>query len=81
MVGTLRQGGIFCFSELCGVCGWHTLALFLQNSELTVADSSCVQRLALQVLYRVYGFFRNNRLGVFFRRLLPIPPAAPSAFF
>ena len=28
-VGTLRQGGIFCFSGLGGVCGWHTLALFL----------------------------------------------------
>ena len=28
-VGTLPQGGIFCFSGLGGVCGWHTLALFL----------------------------------------------------
>ena len=70
LVSGLPQGGIFCFSGLGGVRGWHTLALFLQNPELTVADSSCVQHLALQVLCRVCGFFGNNRLGVFFRRLL-----------
>ena len=29
LVGTLRQGGIFCFSGLGNMCGWHTLALFL----------------------------------------------------
>ena len=80
-VCTLRRRSIFCFSRLGDVRGWHAQALFLQNPELTVADSSCVQHLALQVLYRVCGFFGNNRLGVFFRRLLPIPPAAPSAFF
>ena len=28
-VGTLRQRDILCFSGLGGVCGWHTLALFL----------------------------------------------------
>ena len=28
-VSGLRQGGIFCFSGLGNVCGWHTLALFL----------------------------------------------------
>jgi len=69
-VGTLRRRSIFRFSGLGNVRGWHTLALFLQNSELTVADSSRIQRLALQVLCRVCGFFGNNRLGVFFRRLL-----------
>ena len=69
-VGTLRRRSIFRFSGLGGVCGWHTLALFLQNSELMVADSSCVQRLALHILCRLCGFFGNNRLGVFFRRLL-----------
>ena len=69
-VCTLRRRSIFCFSRLGDVRGWHAQALFLQNPELTVADSSCVQHLALQVLYRVCGFFGNNRLGVFFRRLL-----------
>ena len=29
LVSGLPQGGIFCFSGLGGVCGWHTLALFL----------------------------------------------------
>lgn len=69
-VGTLRRRSVFRFSGLDDVRGWHAQALFLQNSELTVADSSCVQHLALQVLCRVCGFFGNNRLGVFFRRLL-----------
>ena len=69
-VETLRRRSIFRFSGLGDVRGWHTQVLSLQNSELVVADSSCVQCLALQVLCRVCGFFGNNRLGVFFRRLL-----------